>query len=51
MNESTLFFVYRVVTVIQQVHCLISRYLELPVDIVYDVLEDGSKVPCDKDDS
>ena len=51
MNESTLFFVYRVVTVIQQVHCLISRYHKLPVDIVYDVLEDGSKVLCDKGDS
>lgn len=51
MDESTLFFVCRVVTVIQPVHCLIPRSHKLPVDIVYNVLEDGSKVPFGKDDS
>lgn len=51
MNDSTIFFVYRVITVIQPVQCLIPRYHKLPVDIVYDVLEDDSKVPCGKDNS
>lgn len=51
MNDSTIFFVYRVITVIQLVQCLIPRYHKLPVDTVYDILEDGSKASCGKDDS